>query len=188
MIKRYNQFIKENLSIVSDDEIIDFLDKLDKISKYYDETSVEGSSSDLRWDHKDNLIIINYGWSTYEEGSSETITIDLTSLEVTHIEDTSSVYGDYKNEDKRKFSSLEEIYSKYFGYSNINESLKSPHQMMVGSQYKITEPDYDDEGFDTDVVEVMSKNKSGFILKNIDHGFTYERTFQHLMTCVIEEI
>jgi hypothetical protein len=115
MIKKYQQFIKENLSIASDDEIIDFLDKLDKVSKYYDETSVEGSSSYLRWEHKDNLIIIDYGWSTYEEGSSETLTIDLTTLEVIYAEDTSSVYGDYQNEGKRKFNSLEEIYKEYFG-------------------------------------------------------------------------
>ncbi len=55
-------------SIVSDDDIIDFLDKLDKLSKHYDETSEEGSSSDLRYEHKGNIITINYGWMTYEEG------------------------------------------------------------------------------------------------------------------------
>jgi hypothetical protein len=125
MIKRYNQFINESKSIVSDDEIIDFLDKLDKLAKYYDETSEEGSSSDLRWEHQDNLIKIFYGWSSYEEGSSEELIIDLTTLEVTYTEDTSSVYGDYQNEGKRKFNSLEEIYQEYFDkkfFESFNES------------------------------------------------------------------
>lgn len=61
---------------------------------------------------------------------------------------------------------------------------------MVGSRYKITEPVYDDyeEGLEpqTDVVEILSKTNFGFILKNIEHNFTYERTFQHLMICEIE--
>ena len=74
----------------------------------------------------------------------------------------------------------------------LNESiLKNPHQMVIGSQYKITEPVYDDydEGLnpETDLVEVVGKNRFGFILKNIDHNFTYERTFQHLMNCEIED-
>jgi hypothetical protein len=68
--------------------------------------------------------------------------------------------------------------------------LNNPHQMMVGSRYKITEPVYDDyeEGLEpqTDVVEILSKTNFGFILKNIEHNFTYERTFQHLMICEIE--
>jgi hypothetical protein len=193
MIKKYQQFIKENLSIVSDDEVIDFLDKLDKLSKYYDEKSVEGCSSDLRWEHKDNLITIDWGWSTYEEGSSETLIIDLTTLEVTHTEDTSSVYGDYQNEGKRKFNSLKEVYKEYFDEDIItNYKLHDPHQMIIGYRYKLTEPVYDDfdEGLEpeTNIVEVISKTKDGLILMDVEHGFTYERTFKHLMTCEIEKV
>jgi predicted Ser/Thr protein kinase len=77
--------------------------------------------------------------------------------------------------------------------SGVSESkLNNPHQMLVGSQYKITEPVYDDydEGLqpETDIVEVVNKSRYGFILRNIEHNFTYERTFQHLMTCEIEEV
>lgn len=193
MIKKYGQFIKENLSLVSDDEIIEFLDKLDKLSKYYDETSEEGSSSDLRWEHKDNLIIVNYGWSTYEEGSSKKLLIDLTTLDVTYTEDTSSVYGNYQNGDKKRFNSLEEVYKKYFDeYIIPNYKLHDPHQMIIGYHYKLTEPVYDDfdEGLEPEpsIVEVISKTKDGLILMDIEHGFTYERTFQHLMTCEIEKV
>jgi hypothetical protein len=77
--------------------------------------------------------------------------------------------------------------------SDVSESkLNDPHQMLVGSHYKITEPVYDDydEGLqpETDIVEVINKTRYGFILRNIEHNFTYERTFQHLMTCEIEEV
>ena len=36
-------------------------------------------------------------------------------------------------------------------------------------------------------VEVVSKNKNSLILRDIEHDFTFERTFSHLMDCEIEE-
>lgn len=72
--------------------------------------------------------------------------------------------------------------------TDVGESkLNNPHQMMVDSQYKITEPDYDDVGEESYVIQVVKKMKHGFILKDIEHNFTFERTFQHLMTCEIHE-
>jgi hypothetical protein len=76
--------------------------------------------------------------------------------------------------------------------SESNSKLNNPHQMLIGSQYKITEPVYDDYGEglqpETDLVEVVNKTRYGLILRNIEHNFSYERTFQHLMTCEIEEV
>jgi predicted Ser/Thr protein kinase len=76
--------------------------------------------------------------------------------------------------------------------SGVSESkLNNPHQMLVGSQYKITEPDYDEDGTEINkpyIVEVVKKMKHGFILRDTEHDFTFERTFQHLMTCEIEEV
>jgi len=71
--------------------------------------------------------------------------------------------------------------------SSVSESKLNPHQMLVGSRYKITEPDYDDVSEESYIVEVVKKMKHGFILRDIEHNFTFERTFQHLMTCEIEE-
>jgi hypothetical protein len=66
--------------------------------------------------------------------------------------------------------------------------LNNPHQMLVDSQYKITEPDYDDDATEEPyIVEVVKKTKHGFILRDMKHNFTFERTFQHLMNCEIEE-
>ena len=76
----------------------------------------------------------------------------------------------------------------------ISESTKidNPYYMLVGSQYKITEPVYDDydEELQPEIylVEVVRKNKQGLILRNKEHNYTYERTYQHLMNCEIEEV
>jgi hypothetical protein len=72
--------------------------------------------------------------------------------------------------------------------SHMSNILKNPHQMLVGSQYKITEPDYDDIGQNPYIVEVIKQMKDGFILVDIEHNFTFERTFKHLMTCEIVTI
>jgi hypothetical protein len=76
--------------------------------------------------------------------------------------------------------------------SDVSESkLNNPHQMLVGSQYKITEPDYDEDSPEVNkpyIIEVIKKMKYGFILRDIEHNFTFERTFQHLMTCEIDEV
>jgi hypothetical protein len=82
-----------------------------------------------------------------------------------------------------------EQHSSELNISGVSESkLNNPHQILVGSQYKITEPDYDDVGEEPYIVEVVKQMKHGFILRDIEHNFTFERTFQHLMTCEIEEV
>lgn len=68
------------------------------------------------------------------------------------------------------------------------KTLYSPRQMFVGFKYRITEPDYDSDGADPYNVEVIKRTVSSVILKDIDYNFTFERTFQHLLTCKIEEI
>jgi hypothetical protein len=82
--------------------------------------------------------------------------------------------------------------SENLNISDVSKSkLKNPHQMLVGSQYKITEPDYDEDGLEINkpyIVEVVKKMKHSFILRDIEHNFTFERTYQHLITCEIEEV
>ena len=88
-----------------------------------------------------------------------------------------------KNKNIKSFGEFNEN----LNISDVSESkLNSPHQMMVGSQYKITEPDYDNAGEEPYVVEVVKQMKHGFILRDIEHNFTFERTFQHLMNCEID--
>ena len=64
--------------------------------------------------------------------------------------------------------------------------IKQPKSMIVSNRYKITEPCYD-EGLEpeTDIIEVIKKTNTGLVLRNIEHNFTYERSFEHLLTCEI---
>lgn len=92
---------------------------------------------------------------------------------------------------KKKIENIQTFqqHSSELNISNVSESkLNTPHQMMVGSQYKITEPDYDNIGGESYVVKVIKKMNHGFILRDIEHNFTFERTVQHLMNCEIEEV
>ncbi len=112
----------------SDDELLEFLIKLEEIQSKFNEESDEGSSSDLvihdnitlhnssdlNFIHSNPFITINYGWSSYEEGSSTELKINLDTLETSYNEKTSSVYGNYTNEHTKIYSSLNDIYDEYF--------------------------------------------------------------------------
>lgn len=71
----------------------------------------------------------------------------------------------------------------------MNKSI-DPHSMIITLKYYITDPCYDDYEEDltpqTDLVEVIAKNKNHVILKSLNDGITYERTYQHLLNCEIE--
>jgi hypothetical protein len=69
--------------------------------------------------------------------------------------------------------------------------IKDVNSLIVGKRYKITWPNYDDyeEGLDpeTDIVEVISKNRiDGYVLKNIEHDFTFSKQPSMLGDCDIE--
>ena len=72
------------------------------------------------------------------------------------------------------------------------KTIKDPNKMTVGSQYRITEPVYDDyeEGLqpETNLVEVIKKTRYGVVLRDLKYGFTYGRTFQHLLEYEIEDV
>lgn len=67
--------------------------------------------------------------------------------------------------------------------------IKNSHSLMIGTQYRIISPVYDDynEGLspETDVVEVISKAKNSLILRNVELNFTYEISHSMLMNCDI---
>lgn len=100
----------------------------------------------------------------------------------------------FENTDIGKFDYYEgELVPLDLPMENIVESkIDNPHHMLIGSRYRITNPVYDDfaENLEPeiDLVEVVSKNKQGFILKSIKHNYTYDLSYPYLMDCDIEEI
>ena len=81
---------------------------------------------------------------------------------------------------------------KFKEFSEKGITIKDPHSMIVGNKYEIIEPNYDDyeEGLspEVEIVEVIKKTNQVIILKNIQHGFTYNINYSHLLTCDIKLI
>jgi len=81
----------------------------------------------------------------------------------------------------------------------LNENVEhniDPHSMMVGKQYKLIKPYYDDFSIEPsepeiEMVEVVKKMKYGLLLKVINNtelteDLIYEMSFRDLMDCKIE--
>jgi hypothetical protein len=70
--------------------------------------------------------------------------------------------------------------------------IKNPKDLIIGNFYNISEPVYDDYNEniqkEIDLVQVISKTQNSVILKNIQHDFTYERTYNHLLDCIIKTL
>jgi hypothetical protein len=98
---------------LSEDDILKLLYFIEEIDKKF--TNSEGHSEYINCDYNENedFIDINYGWSTYEEGSQEDMRVFYkeSPIRVEWTEEASSVYGDYNNEDEYKFNSIDELIS-----------------------------------------------------------------------------
>lgn len=98
-----------------EDEILDFLIKLENIQKDIDSCdNDECSSSYLNFKHNDNIIDIESGWSTPEEGGTDYYKIDLLRMEYTHSESATTVYGSFENNSIIKISNLDEFIKNNF--------------------------------------------------------------------------
>lgn len=68
--------------------------------------------------------------------------------------------------------------------------IKDPTSMIVGQTYKITYPCYDDydEGLEPEIeiAEVIKKDNSGILLKDIENKFSHHTSYQILSDCTIE--
>lgn len=70
----------------------------------------------------------------------------------------------------------------------VRNKLNEPDKLIIGQQYFIIEPIYDDsDSGESELVEVVTKTNSGYVFKSIKHNFTYSRTFSHLNTCEVIE-
>ena len=100
---------------LSEDDIIKLLYFIEDINKKYRSVSSEGNSQYIQceYDENEDYIDINYGWSTYEEGSNEDMRVFYkeTPIRVEWVEEGSSVYGDYDNKNDYKFNSIDELIS-----------------------------------------------------------------------------
>lgn len=112
--KAYQKMFGKNENIKNKYEILDILYLLDSAIESLDKTNNEGGSYNLEYDYNDksNYLLIDYNWSTYEEGGFETIKVYLSEnpIRVEFEESQSTVYGDYDNKNTYKFNNLDELY------------------------------------------------------------------------------
>lgn len=99
---------------ITEDEILDFLIVLEALEKEFDERSEECSSVYLNVEHIEDIINVEYGWSTPEEGGSDYYTIDLSKMIYQHTESASTVYGSYVNESTNSITSLDAFIDNHF--------------------------------------------------------------------------
>ena len=104
----------ESINEWYDDTLLKFFYELDELSKKCDEESDEGWSTYLNYEYQEDnqKIIIEFGSSGYEEGSSEDWIIDFSDLEeiVVKWENShSGPYGDGQNKGEMKFYSFKEL-------------------------------------------------------------------------------
>ena len=63
----------------------------------------------------------------------------------------------------------------------INEvKIKDVNSLQVGKKYKLLIPNYDEGGTEEINVEVIKKDKTGYVFKDLDNSITFKRTYQHL--------
>jgi len=106
-LKRFNETF-------NDDEILKLMYSIEELNKELEEKSVEGSSSyiNCNYDPKLDYITIDYGWSTYSEGGSDTwrIFYKENPIRVQMQDYGSTVYGNFDNNREKKFETFDDIF------------------------------------------------------------------------------
>lgn len=102
-LKKYKMFL-ESLKI-SDDDIIKIMYFIDDLNNKIQIDTYEYYGKNIEFD--DENLIINYNWSSAEEGGSESWQILNSDYEIIHNEHANTVYGDYDNRSKEKFNDLD---------------------------------------------------------------------------------
>jgi hypothetical protein len=96
---------------LSENDILKLLYLIEEIDKKYINTEGHSEYINCKYNENEDFIDINYGWSTYEEGSQEDMKVFYKEdpIRVEWIEDSSSVYGDYNNKNEYKFKSIDDL-------------------------------------------------------------------------------
>lgn len=93
----------------SDDEMLDFLIFLEELEKVATKNDNEFSYQDFYVKQDGNIINIDCGWSSPEEGADRKMIINLDNLTIRETEDAHTVYGSYENDNTYTYKSIEDI-------------------------------------------------------------------------------
>jgi len=107
------------MTTITEEEILNVFYLLDLIKVKLINDSVNDNCYNLKYSYLDDIITINYDWSTYEEGSIVLIIIDLKNNTIQEIEDGGTVYGELKENTALSFKNyidIEKYIKYYFNY------------------------------------------------------------------------
>jgi hypothetical protein len=105
--------IKQEIGLLSPtDELLGLFVKLEQLKHQFDIDSTEGSCVNLSYTHDPDVsLIIDYNWSTWEEGGQTLYQIDLKTLEMIISDDRSTVYGENKNSSYHQLNKVNDLLS-----------------------------------------------------------------------------
>lgn len=100
--------------MVSDNEILDFLIKLEVLKEKVEKENYECSGCNFNYEHQDNIIKIEYDWYCPEEGGYYEYIIDLETMSCKYSDDVSTVYGSFKNNDTYIIKDFDVFLNRFF--------------------------------------------------------------------------
>lgn len=105
-MKKYNEFIKENLS---DDDKLRIMYFVEDLDKKLSEHSYEMSGSNIEFDDKE--MTIRYNWYSPEEGGGDDwiLSYENGKLKVEHHDEASTVFGNYDNDNVEIHDTLDDF-------------------------------------------------------------------------------
>jgi len=107
--------------ICTDEQILNFLIVLETLKIAYIKDSCDGNWGEFDYEHKEDVIEIKISWASYEEGADNnfTITLNESSIEMTQVEEGTTVYGEIDSTNTKTFNSLEEVGNYLISYFNL---------------------------------------------------------------------
>lgn len=109
--------------MVNDDQILEFLIILEQLKVAYERDNSEWSGCNLNFEHLEDRIVIESGWCTPEEGGEYNciVYLNCSPIKVETLDQASTVYGDYDNNDVYTYESLRQYGNYLIEYFNILE-------------------------------------------------------------------
>lgn len=180
MIKRYNEFIRE---FVESDSIID--SKMQELKDLINDVT-DGHNIIYEWENKKDHQL-NISFSTNE--LSIKYEFDIDELKLTKI---AGDVVDFETEVESIDEGLDMIEKDIQSILGISESTSYIDRISVGDVLRITHPCYDDyeEGLKPEVedIKVIDRQRDGFLVRNLEHDFTYLMRFNTIKNCQVEKI
>lgn len=105
----------------TDEQILDFLIILERLKVAYESDNSEWSGNDFNFEHLQDRIEVETGWSTPEEGGIYNFIVHLEDpIRVEVVDQASTVFGDCDETYTETYGSLEQYAERLVQYFNLS--------------------------------------------------------------------